>query len=278
MRNHQTRITTEIFGDDSEQVKPIIEKNVSDSSALDAAFELYVRAGRSVPLVKTLLIPEAWSKRSELMPIEHRNMYEFSNAIVEPWDGPAAIAAVDGNWIIGGMDRNGLRPMRYSISRDNLIYVGSETGMVTVDESKIIEKGKLGPGEIIGINLKEGKIFRDHEMKERLASEAPYEEYVKKIIRLDKRVKISKESTVTDQAKLRKKMIAAGYTMEELELILHPMVSDAKESTGSMGDDTPIAVLSDKYRPLSHFFRQKFSQVTNPVSYTHLTLPTNREV
>ena len=204
MRNHQTRITTEIFGDDSEQVKPIIEKNVSDSSALDAAFELYVRAGRSVPLVKTLLIPEAWSKRSELMPIEHRNMYEFSNAIVEPWDGPAAIAAVDGNWIIGGMDRNGLRPMRYSISRDNLIYVGSETGMVTVDESKIIEKGKLGPGEIIGINLKEGKIFRDHEMKERLASEAPYEEYVKKIIRLDKRVKISKESTVTDQAKLRK--------------------------------------------------------------------------
>ena len=264
MRNHQTRITTEIFGDDSEQVKPIIEKNVSDSSALDAAFELYVRAGRSVPLVKTLLIPEAWSKRSELMPIEHRNMYEFSNAIVEPWDGPAAIAAVDGNWIIGGMDRNGLRPMRYSISRDNLIYVGSETGMVTVDESKIIEKGKLGPGEIIGINLKEGKIFRDHEMKERLASEAPYEEYVKKIIRLDKRVKISKESTVTDQAKLRKKMIAAGYTMEELELILHPMVSDAKESTGSMGDDTPIAVLSDKYRPLSHFFRQKFSQVTNP--------------
>ena len=135
---------------------------------------------------------------------------------------------------------------------------------MTVDESKIIEKGKLGPGEIIGINLKEGKIFRDHEMKDRLASEAPYDEYVKKIIRLDKRVKISKESTVTDQAKLRKKMIAAGYTMEELELILHPMVSDAKESTGSMGDDTPIAVLSDKYRPLSHFFRQKFSQVTNP--------------
>ena len=165
MRNHQTRITTEIFGDDSEQVKPIIEKNVSDSSALDAAFELYVRAGRSVPLVKTLLIPEAWSKRSELMPIEHRNMYEFSNAIVEPWDGPAAIAAVDGNWIVGGMDRNGLRPMRYSISRDNLIYVGSETAMVTGDESKIIEKGKLGPGEIIGINLKEGKIYRDHEIK-----------------------------------------------------------------------------------------------------------------
>ena len=264
MRNHQTRITSEIFGEDSEQVKPIIEKNVSDSAALDAAFELYVRAGRSVPLVKTLLMPEAWSKRSELIPIEHRNMYEFSNAIVEPWDGPAAIAAIDGDWIIGGMDRNGLRPMRYSVTKDGLIFVGSETGMVHVDELTIKEKGRLGPGDIIGVNLKEGKLYRDRELKDRLAARAPYEEYVKKIIRLDKRIEVNKEQTFTDPSNLRKRMIASGYTMEELELILHPMVSDGKESTGSMGDDTPIAVLSDKYRPLSHFFRQKFSQVTNP--------------
>ena len=264
MRNHQTRITSEIFGEDSEQVKPIIEKNVSDSAALDAAFELYVRAGRSVPLVKTLLMPEAWSKRSELIPIEHRNMYEFSNAIVEPWDGPAAIAAIDGDWIIGGMDRNGLRPMRYSVTKDGLIFVGSETGMVHVDELTIKEKGRLGPGDIIGVNLKEGKLYRDRELKDRLAARAPYEEYVKKIIRLDKRIEVNKEQTFTEPSNLRKRMIASGYTMEELELILHPMVSDGKESTGSMGDDTPIAVLSDKYRPLSHFFRQKFSQVTNP--------------
>ena len=264
MRNHQTRIASEIFGEDSEQVKPIIENNVSDSAALDAAFELYVRAGRSVPLVKTLLIPEAWSKRSELIPIEHRNMYEFSNAIVEPWDGPAAIAAVDGDWIIGGMDRNGLRPMRYSITKEGLIFVGSETGMVHVDELTVNEKGRLGPGDIIGINLKEGKLYRDRQLKDLLAAKAPYEEYVKKIIRLDKRITVNKEQTFTEPSSLRKRMIASGYTMEELELILHPMVSDAKETTGSMGDDTPIAVLSDKYRPLSHFFRQKFSQVTNP--------------
>ncbi len=264
MRNHQTRIASEIFGEDSEQVKPIIEKNVSDSAALDAAFELYVRAGRSVPLVKTLLMPEAWSKRSELIPIEHRNMYEFSNAIVEPWDGPAAIAAIDGDWIIGGMDRNGLRPMRYSVTKDGLVFVGSETGMVHVDELAINEKGRLGPGDIIGVNLKEGKLYRDRELKDRLASRAPYEEYVKKIIRLDKRITVNKEQILTEPSDLRKRMIASGYTMEELELILHPMVSDAKETTGSMGDDTPVAVLSDKYRPLSHFFRQKFSQVTNP--------------
>ena len=264
MRNHQTRIAGEIFGEDSDQVKPIIEKNVSDSAALDAAFELYVRAGRSVPLVKTLLMPEAWSKRSELIPIEHRHMYEFSNAIVEPWDGPAAIAAIDGDWIIGGMDRNGLRPMRYSVTKDGLVFVGSETGMVHVDELTIIEKGRLGPGDIIGVNLKEGKLYKDRELKDRLAARAPYKEYVKKIIRLDKRIEVNKEQIFTEPSNLRKRMIASGYTMEELELILHPMVSDAKESTGSMGDDTPIAVLSDKYRPLSHFFRQKFSQVTNP--------------
>ena len=154
--------------------------------------------------------------------------------------------------------------MRYSVSNDNIIYVGSETGMVRVDESKIVEKGRLGPGDIIGINLKEGKIYRNSDLKDYLAKEAPYEEYVKKIIRLDKRVTVSRETTVIETEKLRKRMIAAGFTMEELELILHPMVSDAKESTGSMGDDTPVAVLSDKYRPLSHFFRQKFSQVTNP--------------
>ena len=264
MRNHQTRIAGEIFGENSEQVKPIIEKNVSDSAALDAAFELFVRAGRSVPLVKTLLIPEAWSKRSELIPISHRNMYEFANAIIEPWDGPAAIAAVDGNWIIAGMDRNGLRPMRYTVTNNNLIFVGSETGMVPTDESSVVEKGRLGPGDIIGVNLFEGKLYHNSDLKDKLADDSPYEEFVKRIIRLDKRITINKEPAIFNLSTLRKRKIAAGYTLEELELILHPMVIDGKETTGSMGDDTPIAVLSDKFRPLSHFFRQKFSQVTNP--------------
>ena len=264
MRNHETRIASELFGENSDQVKPIIIRGSSDSSALDAAFEMFVRAGRSAPLTKTLLLPEAWSKRSKLIPESHRNMYEFANAVIEPWDGPAAIAAYDGEWVIGGMDRNGLRPMRYTITDSNLIFAGSETGMVPVNEEEIIFKGKLGPGDIIGVNLQEGKLYENFDLKDKLANEHPYHEWVKKIIRIDKQITSKKESSLFDSQNLRQRKIAAGYTMEELELILHPMVEEAKEATGSMGDDTPIAILSDKYRPLSHFFRQKFSQVTNP--------------
>ena len=264
MRSHENRIASELFGENSEQVKPIIIRGSSDSSALDAAFELFVRSGRSAPLTKTLLMPEAWSKRSKLIPTSHSNMYEFANGTIEPWDGPAAIAAYDGEWVIGGMDRNGLRPMRYSITSSNLIFAGSETGMVPVDEEEIIYKGRLGPGDLLGVNLKEGKLYENFELKDRLANQYPYGEFVKKIIRIDKRITSKKEIKLFDFKSLRQRKIAAGYTMEELELILHPMVIDAKEATGSMGDDTPIAVLSDKFRPLSHFFRQKFSQVTNP--------------
>ena len=264
MRNHETRIASELFGENSEQVKPIITRGSSDSSALDAAFEMFLRAGRSAPLTKTLLLPEAWSKRSKLIPESHSNMYEFANAVIEPWDGPAAITAYDGEWVIGGMDRNGLRPMRYSITDSNLIFAGSETGMVPASEEEIIYKGRLGPGDIIGVNLKEGKLYENFALKDKLANEYPYNEWVKKIIRIDKKITSKKETKLFDSQNLRQRKIAAGYTMEELELILHPMVSDAKEATGSMGDDTPIAILSDKYRPMSHFFRQKFSQVTNP--------------
>ena len=264
MRSHENRIASELFGEDSEQVKPIIIRGSSDSSALDAAFELFVRAGRSAPLTKTLLMPEAWSKRSKLLPSSHSNMYEFANGTIEPWDGPAAIAAYDGEWVIGGMDRNGLRPMRYCITNSNLIVAGSEAGMVPVDEEEIIFKGRLGPGDLLGVNLKEGKLYENFELKDKLANQYPYHEFVKKIIRIDKRITSKKENKLFDFKSLRQRKIAAGYTMEELELILHPMVVEAKEATGSMGDDTPIAVLSDKFRPLSHFFRQNFSQVTNP--------------
>ncbi len=264
MRNHENRIASELFGEDSDQIKPIIIRGSSDSSALDAAFEMFLRAGRSAPLTKTLLMPEAWSKRSKLIPESHSNMYEFANAVIEPWDGPAAIAAYDGEWVIGGMDRNGLRPMRYTITNNNLIFAGSEAGMVPVDEDEVVFKGSLGPGDIIGVNLKEGKLYENFDLKDKLANEHPYHEWVKKIIRIDKQITSKKESSLFDSQNLRQRKIAAGYTMEELELILHPMVDEAKEATGSMGDDTPIAILSDKYRPLSHFFRQKFSQVTNP--------------
>jgi len=181
---------------------------------------------------------------------------------MEPWDGPAAIAATDNEWAIVATDRNGLRPMRYTITRDKILCAGSETGMVELDEKKIITKGRLGPGEIIGVRIDKGKVFTNSEIKNYLAKE--FKHFNNQIVDLDKKFPIKNEKFVFSGDELRKRQYAFGYSIEDLELILHPMAEDAKEAIGSMGDDTPLAVLSDRYRPLYHFFRQNFSQVTNP--------------
>ncbi|MGB1548528.1 MAG: glutamate synthase large subunit, partial [Alphaproteobacteria bacterium] len=155
MRSHEARMESELFGEHIEDLKPVIQLGSSDSAALDAVFELLVRAGRSAPLVKTLLIPSSWSPNKKTMPKKHQDLFHYCNCVSEPWDGPAAVTATDGRWVIAGMDRNGLRPMRYTITGDNLLIVGSETGMVWADESEITEKGRLGPGQVIGVNLDE---------------------------------------------------------------------------------------------------------------------------
>ena len=160
------------------------------------------------------------------------------------------------------MDRNGLRPLRYTLSADKLLFAGSETGMVSVPNDKVISKGRLGPGQIIAVNLDQGKIFNSKSIKDYISKD--YKKYNKQIIDLDKKFSISKEKFIYSGDELRRRQYLAGINIEDLELILHPMVEEAKEAVGSMGDDTPTAVLSDKYRPLSHFFRQNFSQVTNP--------------
>src|SRR5690606_22771529 len=159
------------------------------SAALDSVFEVMVRAGRSAPLVKTLLIPESWSKKTSSMPDSHRAMYAYANSVMEPWDGPAALVATDGRWVIGGLDRNGLRPMRYTITTDGLLVVGSETGMVQIPESKVKEKGRLGPGQIIGVDLEQGKFYHDRELKDYLAAEHPYQEWVKNFKSFEEMVK-----------------------------------------------------------------------------------------
>ena len=191
-------------------------------------------------------------------------MYAYANAVMEPWDGPAAIAATDGRWVIAGMDRNGLRPQRYAVTKDGLVCVGSETGMVVLDESNVLRRGRVGPGQMIAIDLHEGRFYEDRAIKDRLAGEYPYEEWTKKIVELEPIIGPGPEPRLFDREALRRRQIAAGYSVEDLELILHPMVEDGKEAIGSMGDDTPLAVLSDRYHPLSHYFRQNFSQVTNP--------------
>ncbi|HEY2112981.1 MAG TPA: glutamate synthase central domain-containing protein, partial [Dongiaceae bacterium] len=264
MKAHETRMSTPVYGEQMEAMKPIVQPGGSDSAALDNVFEALVGVGRDLPMVKALLIPDTWAGR-QTMPKAHRDFYSYCNSVMEPWDGPAAICAFAGNWVIAGMDRNGLRPMRYTITGDGLLLAGSEAGMVRVDETTIVEKGRVGPGQMIGINLAEGRLYRPGELLDELAGRASFSDWVKNITVIDSLVRNAPgEPAIFAREELARRHHAAGFTMEDLEVILHPMVEEAKEAVGSMGDDTPLAVLADQYRGLHHFFRQNFSQVTNP--------------
>jgi glutamate synthase (NADPH/NADH) large chain len=263
MMAHEPRLNHLNFGSSINDLKPIIDPDASDSSALDAAIELLVHSNRSLPMAKIITIPEAWAHRRDFSK-KLKDLYAYANAVMEPWDGPAAICGVHDEWAIAGLDRNGLRPLRYTLTEDYLI-AGSETGMVSIDESKIIEKGRVGPGQMIGVNFREKKFYNDQEIKSILSSSRPFGDWTKKIIHIDKLVQSADEEfRDIDSSNLRKRMASFAWTIEDIELILHPMIVEQKEATGSMGDDTPLAVLSDNYRGLHHFFRQNFSQVTNP--------------
>ena len=261
MKIHEQDMNSKLF-QDIESLKPVITSGNSDSAALDNVFEILVRSGKSVPLAKLMLIPDAWSKRRKTVPKNHQQLFNFLNSTIEPWDGPAAISATDGKWIIAAQDRNGLRPLRYTVTSEKLLFAGSETGMIPLLDNKIIFKGRLGPGQAIAIDLSSGQVYDSKSLKNKISKD--YKKYNKQIIDLDKKLNTSKEIFFYKGDELRRRQFLAGINIEDLELILHPMVEDAKEAVGSMGDDTPTAVLSDKYRPFSHFFRQNFSQVTNP--------------
>jgi glutamate synthase (NADPH) large chain len=261
MKVHEQEMESPLFNN-IENLKPVIQPGASDSAALDNVFELLNISGQSAPLAKLMLIPDAWSKKNKTLSKDQQHLFNFLNSTMEPWDGPAAIAATDNEWAIVANDRNGLRPMRYTITTDKILCAGSETGMVELEEKKIVTKGRLGPGEIIGVRIGKGKVFTNSEIKNYLAKE--FKHFNNQIVNLDKKFPIKNENFIFSGDELRKKQHAFGYSIEDLELILHPMAEDAKEAIGSMGDDTPLAVLSDRYRPLYHFFRQNFSQVTNP--------------
>ena len=261
MKIHEQEMFSPIF-EDIENIKPVIPSGNSDSASLDNVFELLNISGKSAPLAKLMLIPDAWSKKSKILSRDHQKLFNFLNSTMEPWDGPAAIAATDNEWAIVATDRNGLRPLRYTVTEDKLLFAGSETGMINLNEKKIVSKGRLGPGDILGVRIEKGKVYTNKQIKNYLAKE--YKNFNNQIIDLDKKFLIKDEKNIFEGVKLRQKQHCFGYSLEDLELILQPMVEDAKEATGSMGDDTPLAVLSDKYRPLHHFFRQNFSQVTNP--------------
>jgi glutamate synthase (NADPH) large chain len=263
MKSHEIKMASIAFGDHSVDIKPVIPAGASDTGALDAVFETLVRSGKEAPTAKLMLIPEAWQSNILLKPA-HRAMYEYMASVMEPWDGPAALAMTDGDWAVAGVDRNALRPLRYSITNDKLLVIGSETGMVQLPEISIIEKGRLGPGQMIAVNLNEGKLYRDNDLKDRVAAEQDYGSMVSGFRCLDDLPVAANPDPVWTKSELTQRQVAAGMSLEDIEMVLAPMVEDGKEAIGSMGDDTPLAVISDKPRLISQFFRQNFSQVTNP--------------
>lgn len=264
MKSHQIKMASHVFGENQSDIKPVIQPGSSDSAALDAAFEILVRADRTAPMAKVLLVPEAWAKHAEVMKPSHRALYAYSNAVMEPWDGPAALAVFDGRWAVAGLDRNGLRPMRYSITEDKIFVVGSETGMCPLDSKKVLEHGMIGPGQMMAFDKETQKLYRHKEIIDELAGAHPYEKWLENVQELDELVCNGDEPRMFEKSDLTRRQIAAGRTFEDMEMILAPMAEEAKEAIGSMGDDSPLAILSKNYRPLSHFFKQNFSQVTNP--------------
>ena len=264
MKSHETRLAAGEMEGFIEDIKPVVQVGGSDTAVLDNVFELLVRAGRDAPMAKALMIPASIGNDATMKPA-HADMFLYCNAVMEPWDGPAALCATDGQWVIAGLDRNGLRPLRYTVTADDLLIVGSETGMIALDEERIIEKGRVGPGETIAVDLDAPLFLKDEALNDMLAARQPFTAWTKNITKIDHIVKTDAPEPVryTGEA-LRRRQLAVGLTLEELESILHPMVEDANEAVGSMGDDTPMAVLSDQYRGLHCYFRQDFSQVTNP--------------
>lgn len=264
MRSHEANFTCDAFTGVEEELTPVIPPNSSDTASLDAVAELLTRSGRELPLVKSILIPPAWSMIED-MPQAHKDLFSFCNSISEPWDGPAAIVACDSEWAIAGLDRNGLRPLRYTITTTGLFICASESGMIPVADTEVAERGKLGPGETMGVHLQQGTLYRSNTLNDYLAMQYPYADWCKNILQLQEILpKDTKHHLPMEEDTLRRFQLATAHTYEEIETILYPMAETGKEAIGSMGDDTPLAVLTSTYRGFHHFFRQKFSQVTNP--------------
>ena len=265
MSAHEPRITHPFFSERINDLKPILDSDASDSASLDGAFELLVQTDRDLPMAKSMIIPEAWSNRSDISQ-NLKDMYAYCNAVIEPWDGPAAVCGNFGDWIISGMDRNGLRPLRYLLTNDGLLISGSEIGMVNVEEKNILKKGRVGPGEIIAVNYKEKKFYESSELKKQLSERQNFSEWNKRTIKLDgilSNKKILKQKHPIDNIYYQTAK-SFNISIETLDLILDPMVKTGQEAIGSMGDDTPLSVLTERYRGLHSFFKQNFSQVTNP--------------
>ena len=263
MHARQSLLASPLFGNDLKKLFPIIEPDGSDSANFDNALELLLQAGRSLPHAMAMLIPEAWSGNPYMKP-EKRAFYEYHACLMEPWDGPAAVAFTDGRVIGATLDRNGLRPGRYVVTHDDLVIMASEAGVLDVAPDQIKMKGRLQPGKMFLVDTVAGRIVSDKEIKRNLAAQQPYAQWLR-----DNQITINQlpepsRTHPTDPETLLRRQRAFGYTDEDLKMILAPMSSAGEEPIGSMGTDTPLACLSDRPQPLFNYFKQLFAQVTNP--------------
>ncbi len=247
-----------------EMLLPVVEQGQSDSGSLDNMIELLTLCGRSLPHVMMMLIPEAWDGNEHMDPVK-KAFYEFHASFMEPWDGPASISFTDGRLIGATLDRNGLRPSRYCITTDDRVIMASETGVLPIDPKLIKEKGRLQPGKMFVVDLEEGRIISDDEIKEKICSQKPYSDWLNRYkIRLEELPEPRVMFTHLEHRQVFQYQKAFGYTTEDLDLLIAPMALTGKEPTGSMGSDVPLAVLSNEPQHLSSYFKQLFAQVTNP--------------
>ncbi len=281
MAAREPDLASPYWRDEVEWFKPICWSGGSDSASLDNALEALERSGRDILHSMMMLVPEAWEHMPDMDPVK-RAFYEYHACLTEPWDGPAALAFSDGSIVGAALDRNGLRPARYKVTRDGLVVMASEVGVVDLDDADVVEKGRLGPGEMMAVDTRAGKLLRDDEIKQAIATRRPYAEWLqRRLIRLETKLNghapgyegerstnglLSRGAGPRPVGKDELPALhrAFGYSFEDIFYVIEPMGAEGKDATYSMGDDIPIAVLSSKPRPLYHYFRQRFAQVTNP--------------
>ena len=261
MQARESVLSSDTLGDIKE-LSPIIQPGMSDSASLDNVFEFFVMSGLSLPHAMALMVPESFNDKNPISE-DLKAFYEYHSILMEPWDGPAALLFSDGRYAGGMLDRNGLRPARYTITKNDMMVVASEVGVMDFDPSQIAEKGRLQPGKILLIDTKEGKIYYDGDIKERLAAEHPYRQWLStNRIQLEKLKSGRKVSNAVPD--LVRHELMFGFGAEDIDNTIVPMCVNGQEPTAAMGNDTPLAVLSERPQPLFNYFRQQFAQVTNP--------------
>ncbi|MCM4152080.1 glutamate synthase large subunit [Arenibacter sp. N53] len=263
MLSREELMKSDWFGDEIKNIVPVILPGKSDSATMDMVVELLLMTGRSLPEVMMILVPEAWEKNNEMSEAK-KAFYEYHSCLMEPWDGPASIPFTDGNYIGAVLDRNGLRPSRYSVTKDGYVIMSSEVGVVDLEPENIELHGRLEPGKMFLVNMEEGRIINDEEIKEKIALKYPYKKWLDKNLVHLKDIPYNDCPLFLNEATVQKRKAIFGYTLEDINTIILPMGKTAKEPLGSMGSDTPIAVLSERPQLIYNYFKQLFAQVTNP--------------